>query len=384
MFYKLTINLKLLQNDEILPKTIQDGILFYEIVIKNGCDVISRIPFKNEDKWKIELYDNETEIPSNRIIYSMTPNIIRFDESKCLTFHAIKIIHDVDSDGDEPLITRIGYETHIKESTSEIQDLPFFTLEKSIKKIPVYFEDFKLFTNTEPLKQIVELPLHDKSFKSQYWLTQRAFYSTTHVTLSDNVHRENIQLIRDFFEKYIKYEFTSILEMLIRFARVMTKNRIKYKVDTKFAQYLVSTDAGDIQIETSVFSDCEDHGHFYMRVFRTFSTVYKYFLTDENSDIFRKCNEFSENYIPFNFICQVKLNSGLEFHSTMMIIPVTIKYPTISFEVTNPKKSYMLPAKEFHEWHNEQYFLVDNYFICKILKVPLDKVSIHDLKCINY
>lgn len=385
MFYKLTINFKLLQNDEILPKTIENGILFYELVIKNGGDAILRIPFKNEEKWKLEMYDNNTEINANRAPLSMLPHVVRFDNENDLTFHAVKVFHDVDDD-DGPLIKRIGYQTHIKEGTSDIQDIAFFTMNLKLTptSVPIYMEDFKIFHNVDVFKPVVELPLHDRSFQSQFWLTQREFYSTSHVTLSNSVHRDNIQLIHSFFEKYKKYTFNNLMELLIRFAKVLTNGRIKYKIDKKFAQFAVTSDAGDISIETTTRGDCEDFGHWYMRVFRTLSSIYKYFTDYKESDMFRKCKEFEENYIPFNFICQVKLKRGLEFHSTLMIIPITIKYPTISFEVTNPKKSYVLPNKEYLVWHNESYFLVDNYFISRVNNVPLDKVTIHDLKFINY
>jgi hypothetical protein len=386
MFYKFILNLKLIQNNEILPNTIEDNIIFYELVIKNGPDVILRIPFLNEEKWKLEMYDTETVINTNRTVFSVFPNIVRFDRTKNITFHAVKVSRDLDSE-EGPLIKRIGYETHIKESTSDIQDIAFFEMNPSAPppaSVPVYMEDFKLFKDVEKFKPVVEVPLHNRTFNTQYWLTQRTFYSSSHTTLSNNVHRENIELIGVFCEKYKKYVFRDILELMILFAKVVTGGRIKYKVDKKFAEYSLTTDAGNVEIETSTRGDCEDMGHFYMRIFRTLIGVYKYFISDENSNIFSHCKVLEENYIPFNFICQVKLERGLEFHSTLIFIPVTVKSQTISFEVTNPKKSYILPNKEYFKWHNENYFLVDNYFLTRVTDVHLDKISVHDLKFINY
>lgn len=387
MFYKFTIDLQLLLNGNILPKNEENNVYFYELVIKNGEDAILRIPFNHYDKeWKVELYDNETQINVNRIQLSMAPHVVRFDKSKDIFFHAVKVTFDID-EHEGPIIDRIGYATHIKEGTSDIHDVPFFHLKGNgtTKKVPSYFKDFQVFENTEKLKEITELPLHDYGFKSQYWLTQRAFYSTSHVTLCNHVHRENIQLLRDgFFNKYKNYKFPSLLDMLVKVAKVMTKGRIKYKVDKKFAQTTVSTDAGDILIETSSQGDCEDFGHFYMRIFRTLVSIYKYFVKDKKSDMFINCKMLEENYTCFNFICQVKQNGQLEFHSTMMIIPSNIKWQVLSFEVTNPKKSYILPSTDYHEWHNENYFLVDNYFVSKVNKVSLEKIALSELEFFNY
>lgn len=379
MFYKFTINLKKIQNDVILPKSIEKSVLYYEIVVKNNDVTILRIPFKNEEKWKLELYDMDDTINNNRITLSMLPHVVRFNSKYDTTFHACKIVHDID-DEEGPIIKRIGYETHIKEGTSDDQDISFFTLSNSI---PHFIEDFKSF-GVEKISLIDELPLHEHSFNTQYWLTQREFYSTTHVTLSNNVHRENIQLISDFLDKYKRYSFKNTLELLILLSNSLTNNRIKYKIDCKFAQYAVTSDAGNIEIETSSRGDCEDFAHFYMRIFRTLCGTYKYFIKNMDSNIYNKCNDLATNYIPFNFICQVKLSRGLEFHSTMIIIPITKKLSTISFEVTNPKKSYILPSKEYNEWHNNGYFLVDNYFISRVNDISLDDICIGDLTFINY
>lgn len=389
MFYKFTLDIGQLQDNTILPESIEKSTIFYELVIKNGNDAILRIPFSYDDicEWKVELYDDDTEIQTNRIQLSMHPHIARFDKSRDIFFHVAKITKDVDTK-EGPLINRIGYETHIKESTSDVQDLPFFCLSSinpAKSSLPKFLKDFVVFEKTKKLKKIDELPLHNYSFKTQYWLTQRDFYSKSHTTLSDSVHRENIQVLKDkFFDQYKNYEFSSVLEMLIRLGKAVTKGRIKYKADRMFARSGVSTDAGNISIETSSRGDCEDLNNFFMRIFRTMANVYKYFVEDQKSDLFIKCKTFADNYVPLCFICQVRLESGLEFHSTMLVIPRSIEYPVLSFEVTNPRKSYELPSNEYHSWHNEQYFLVDNYFISKINKVSVEKIEIGELKFINY
>lgn len=391
MFYKFALDLMMIQNDIVLPKKPEKELIFYEIVIKNGSNPIMRIPFKGGGtknlKHKIELYDNDTEINKDRVSLSMSPHIARFDNSKRISFHACKVTKDVDNT-EGPLINRIGYATHIEEGTSTSQDKAFFVLEKahgSNKVVPEYFKDFTIITTCNKLKKVDEVALHESSYGSQYWLTQRRFYSTSHVTLSNSVHRENIQLLRDnFFKKYKKYKFSDLLNMLTTISVSVTKGRIKYKSDTMFGQNGVGADAGNVAIETSSVGDCEDFGHFYMRIFRLVVGTYKFFLKDVTSDIYQKCKQLEENYCCFNFICQVELERGLEFHSTMMIIPNNIRYPVISFEVTNPSKSYTLPDKEFHNWHTEHYFLVDNFFIARMNKVSIDKVVLSDLKFTNY
>lgn len=387
MFYKFTLDLDKLQDDTILPKTREAGVLFYEIVVKNGeGKALLRIPFRDQGdpgEWKIELYDQDTEINPNRVQLSMHPHIARFDRDKPLTFHAAKVTEDVDA-REGPHVDRIGYQTHVEEGSSEVQDLPFFCLKAAKSRVPSFIKNFQVFTETKKMKKIDELPLHEYGFGSQYWLTQRNFYSTSHTTLADHVHRENIQVLRDkFFIPYKDYEFKSVLFMLIRLSKAVTKGRIKYKADRMFAKNGVSGDAGNVSIETSSRGDCEDMGHFYMRVIRTMIGVYKFFV-DEKSDLYKKCKILEDNYVCFNFICQVLLDHGPEFHSTMIIIPTSIKWPVLSFEVTNPRKSYELPCNEYHAWHKEQYFLVDNYFLSKINKTPIENIELGALKFMNY
>lgn len=381
MFYKFTVDLQRLLDDNVLPEHKEESVIFYILVIKNGPDTLLRIPFDDKDsEWKVELYDEKTEINVNRIQLSMHPHVSRFKSEHPVTLHAVKIVKDVDED-EGPIIDQIGYETHIKESTSDIQDLPFLTLSKKTKT--PYFKEFATY-ETNKLKIIDELPLHDYGFKSQYWLTQREFYSSSHVTQSNHVYRENLQILRDkFFDRYKDYKFTNLLDMLLKASSALVKKRLKYKPDKRFSQSLVSTDAGDKSIETTIFGDCEDLSFFYMRVFRMIANTYRFF-TVKGSDIFEKCKIFEEHYTCFSFICQVKQNSTLEFHCTLMIIPDNIKHNVISFEVTNPKKSYNLPSAEYHTWHNENYFLVDNYFISRVNKVSLEKIALSDLKFFNY
>lgn len=68
MFYKFAIDLSKLQDDQILPKKMEKDTIFYEIVIKSDSNAILRIPFDDNSTtpWKIELYDNDTEIAEIR------------------------------------------------------------------------------------------------------------------------------------------------------------------------------------------------------------------------------------------------------------------------------------------------------------------------------
>lgn len=386
MFYKFTLRLDLLQNDNILPVKISADTLFYEVVIKSNGVVVMRIPFKYEKEWKVELYDSKTAIDVNRMPLSMFPHVGRFNEYP-VTFHVAKVVQDVDDGEGETLINNIGYVTDITEYTSEDQDKCFFRLTEG-GEYNSFFADSGIFAGTA-LQEVKELSIDRtkgvfSSKKNRYWYTQRKFYSTTHVTVNDDVHRENLFiLVRKFIDKYSTYEFRSLLDMLVKYGKIMTKGRIKYRVDKSFNDNKKMTDYGDQQIERTTRGDCEDFGHFYMRIFRLLVGTYKY-LVSPDSYMYSMCEELHDNYVALNYICQVKLSHGLEFHSTMFLVPTNGAFRPISFEVTNPQHSYYLPNGGWNKWHNNSYFLVDNYFICELFDINVNTVSLPDLTFFNY
>jgi len=351
------------------------NVLFFEFVIKCNGNVILRIPFGKQKRHHIELYGHDDKINNNRILQSMSPSVARVDTNAPITCHFNKVIEVNDN---------IGIITNIMEQTSSTQDITVFEIPNT--RFPPFITEFTVFDKIPKLNQIHELKLIENKLNSKYWLTQRNFYSSSHTTNDQYCHKQNLHLlIHEFYRKFEHYENMTLLSMLVELGNVMTKDRLIYHCDTPFTKGGKYTDTGNASIETSTTGDCEDFGHFYMRIFRLMASTYHLVLNNKSSKLYKLCHEFASFYTPMLFICQINQGGGLEFHCTMMIMSSNIdKYPNISFEVTNPSISTLLPSRKFYSWHKDQYFLVDNYFIARCHDVTLDYIDIHSLEFFNY
>ena len=399
--FKLRINLKKIANGIDIPKDAEDGLHFYELVVteKDYCHPVTRIPFHPEvdDEVTIELWDKNVEIPTDRAIGgSMKGTVARFDEYP-LEFHFYKVMTDKSEEIYDKRLERIGYKRHIKEGTSSIQDVASFSIKDDKDKTPErvnYIVEFirEPTDKFNDLKIIDEAVLDKDEWGSPNWLTQREFYGSSGVTLSNFVHRENLEVaIKKFLVRYKDKKFGSMRDMLVEFGKVMRTGRIRYEPDKAFAESAISSDAGDALMEMTTKGDCEDFGHFYMRNLRMLCKIYKYIL-DDTSDLYDKCKTLAEEYVAFNYICRVVLSHGLEFHSTMLIVPFTADNPVISFEITDVDKSYTLPSKEFEKWHRDHYFILEPICIHRLNRkgkkeyrsVPVKELTISKLLLYNY
>lgn len=356
-----------------LPKSKEPGILFYELVVKDSfAKPILRVPFLDE-VIHLQLWRHDSEMPDANLDRSMSGTVARYD-SLPLNFHFYKIMG---GDG-EPTI---AFKRHV---TSAVQDVSSFTLstEKDVR-----------FTNVAPMSPLKDVPLYERR-GGRRWLTQREFYGTTAVTSSNPIHRDNLErAIHGFLQRYKSKTFDSVLAMLIEYGIVMKMGRVKYKNDTEFANSGVRGDSGDALVELTTQGDCEDFGHFYMRTIRMLTNIFPFILTDTESDLYKKCLTVRDQYVAFNYICRVLVNGNQEFHSTMLIVPnkTHVDTPVLSYEVTDPTKSYALPDKEFDKWHSESYFMLDANFIHRLNRStdphkspPVNLINISNLLLYNY
>lgn len=397
--FKLRLNMKKIANGVDIPVDAEKGLYFYEMTVteKDYCHPIIRLPFhpEKDDEVVLELWDKDVEIPHDRAISaSMKGTVARFGEYP-LEFHFYKVMRDESEEIYDKKLERIAYKRHIKEGTSSIQDVAAFKIESEKDKSPSKMNFVTEFTRVskddfDRLVIIDEAVLDKEEWGSPSWLTQREFYGSSGVTLSNFVHRENLEVaIKKFLLRYKTKTFETIRDMLVEFGKILRTGRIRYEVDHSFAKTAVSSDAGDALMEMTTKGDCEDFGHFYMRNIRMLCKIYKYVL-DEKSDLYQKCKTLENEYVAFNYICRVVLSRGPEFHSTMLIIPFNDENPVISFEVTDVDKSYTLPDEEFNQWHDAHYFILEPILIHRLNRkkvhksVPVDQLTISKLLLYNY
>lgn len=396
--FKLKINTKKVANGHDLPKTPEPGLMFYEMVITQHdfAHPVIRVAFKDGPDIDVELYRHDVEVPETTITdNSMAGTVARY-ESLPLEIHFYKVMEDLDEE-DGPKLDGLVYKRHIYEGTSAVQDVASFRIDKEgdvqRMRTPKYITKFTFVAKEElnELKAIDEVPITRKSGERRMWLTQRQFYSTTNVTMSNPVHKENLtRAVRLFLQKNQHVKYDTLLSALIDFGNALVIGRIKYEHDTPFAETGISGDAGDALIELTSKGDCEDFGHFYMRMFRMLSSIYKFVIPD-TCDLYQKCRQLEEQYIPYNMICRVLVRGRKDFHSTLLVVPRTKANPVISYEVTDPEKSYTLPNKSYNKWHIDHYFLLDHLGIHRLNREkgeyesgPIDQLTVGKMLIYNY
>lgn len=364
--------------DVLCEDTNNHAILFYELVLKNEENkAILRLPFSKKSKpyQTIELFSNKETIPETKMKYSSHPRVLRYDKDKEYSFHLYKVLSFDD-------ISHISYVSRITPETSVSQDMPLATCLLVTENIEKLGFVSKVISHTSSQKEFTPVDQITINGRLQ-WLTQRKFYGTSHITGDDSVHRDNIEIIAKKFLRGKGDHVHDVGVFLQQFARIITNGRIKYEHDTSFSNSAISNDTGNACIELSVTGDCEDLAHYYMRMIRTLTSIY-HFIAPDN----KFCKLLEEKYVPLNYICQVRTGAGLEYHSTMLVLPYKKGEevaPVVSFEVTNTDLIYTLPSTDFQEWHVASYVLLDNFFLCKVKNyVQVEKLDIQSLNFTNF
>jgi len=376
MLIKFKLDLGALADGVSLPKKKEAGLVCYEIVIKNCNTPVLRIPFCGAGKFDVELYSHDVVINPDRINLSSTPHIARVrDIAEPIEFHCNKVLL---KNG------RVNYRNRGACDTSERQHVPFLVWENP-------------GTDAADCKYVCDLAIHLKAslldiipsetFSSNgivyRWRTQRNFYQTSHVTRNDETHRRNVEIILEFLARV---KAKTPLSFLIKFgSEMLNRLNITFEEDVCYADAKKECDSGSDHLEVEGVGDCEDFAHFFMRAMRTLFAVAEFApsLSTSNAELIK---ELKNTYVPLVCICQIKQQRTLCFHSTIMLLPKSNSHPVISFEVTEPRKSYVLPDAEYSHWHNNVYYFVDNYFIADYTQTGVDitKLTLRDLKLKNY
>lgn len=363
----LTFKTRALFDGRTLPVFTELGAHeeFYELKIVQEGRVLARAPFSKDTSSPIEIHlfgEQDVIDPA----YCTCAHVARVRARVRIQVHLYKIRWS-------PTIKRYQFIRRITDATSARQDEPIY--DGCVAHTPS-----PLFTVRAHAQRTTFVPkdMMDIEGGSLRWCTQRNFYSTSHVTQSDGAHLENLVLMREFLHTH---KHTHLLPFVQEYGTHMTYNRIEYTHDEGFARPMEEADAGDALVEQTHVGDCEDFAHFYMRVFRTLALAGPLIKRgDALLEILRKA------YVPFVYICQVRIYSGLEYHSTLMLVPRARAHAPLSFEVTNPAKSYLVraPTSEFFKWHTKSFLLVDAHFIANIERESVRDLSVQTLKLMNY
>lgn len=374
---KIDLNPSKLFDGHTLPiSTAKDpNVLFYDVVLRqNNVDLIKLPITKSSSLTNFLIYDTDEKIPRELITHSNKPIVCRANNSSKIQVYIYKVV-DVSTD-------TVGYIRRISEQ-SKTQDEATLSFDPKCKNsyinkgFVVHYNDDKI----EPFERIISARISIDNRHSPCWFTQREFYGTSHTSCNNDIQRYDLEDIIKVYGK-INKTYSSMLDMVVEFGETI-RHGLVYKGDTSFSSPWVNSDYGDAMIESSKFGDCEDFAHFFMRMFRlamwTYGVVFK-----SNTDMHKMWAEFSSNYVPLVYICKVLINGHSEYHSTLLLVPQDSSHPTISFEVTNPKKSIILDSeeniKEFYRWHTNSYFLVDNFFIYRVAGDPIEGITIENIK----
>jgi len=376
MLLKFKIDLDALADGTALPRDPEPGLLFYEIVIRGDNVPLLRVPFKKGGMFSVELYSDDVNINPDRVNLSNSPHISRVrDINKPITFHCNKVFY---------VNGRVRYRNHIQEDTSDDQHVPFLTWSQPARDAADgrYIKEFALHKEGTVLSASGSKSLSAGGLIYR-WHTQRHFYGTMHVTENDETHRRNIEIILKFLANT---GAVKVFDMLLEFGNELVSGHgIEFFQDTCYAASTRETDAGCDHLEIEGAGDCEDYAHMFMRVLRTLCAVYD-FAPRLRKPLRDALDVLRDEYVPLVCICQIKCNGRYQFHSTMMVVPKSKSNPVISFEVTNPSRSYVLPDPEYTHWHNNIYFLLDNYFMASYneSKTDVTQLTLKDLKFKNF
>lgn len=376
---KVVVSFSKLFDGVILPISMHadKGVVGYDLVVRQNATDLVKVPFTSESPpISLLLFKRDEVVPSRFIMHSNKPVVARLNEGEVCIY-----VYKIMFNGNDT----VGYIRLIGDH-SATQDKPILSFSTQFENQRwVSIEDIP--SEGGRYKPVTSIGIRKGVMTSPKWFTQGGFYGSSHVSSNNAIQMLDLE---DIFVKYRKRcarNTKSLVDLVVEFGEIVKEGLI-YKEDYTFSSPSNPDDAGDSQLEISKFGDCEDFAHFYMRTIRLMMWTYGLVFT-ENSPMYKLWEEFARNYIPMVYIGKVKIKGQVDYHSTMLLIPVDGTHPTISFEVTNPKRSIVLDSvervEEFYKWHIESYFLVDNYFLYQI-DSPIEKITgeLLSSKCINY
>lgn len=391
MLIQFDIKVSELFNGTVLPSNPEDGLVLCDLVVRQGNHDLVKLPISKDVKSrKIYLYDKKKEIPSEMALKSSMGVVTRMvDETTPIKIYAYKLYnHDM---------KHMGYTRRMGPKSE--QDVPIDVIEpthpsKQHKLKQIIVKQVSDNDNSKPYKPVERVRIG--GFASPYWLTQKAFYGTCHVTSCNALqYIDYKELFLDFFHETShvtdQFQYLSPKDVLIDFGTRLAR-QVKYRSDYRFEKPKVMDDFGDASLEISYYGDCEDMAHYYMRNIRMLMKTFQYGIMDKSAILYKSCEELSKVYTPLVYICRILVRGRKEYHSTMLLLPTAESgLKPISFEVTSPSKTLDLGLKDdledFHKWHVNSYFLLDNEFLMRLEdRKDIENLTIEEFKdkCMNY
>lgn len=372
--FVIYFNVQKLRDSKVIPKTSKEDkrILFYELSIRCSCcrEVIARIPFgpSDESVWCKLCHCDESPgeyIP--RRIYNFF-----HDSSWEFFIHKVLLIKDDDDDRpehteDSPILTgskldekflqenKIAYIRHLTEDNTTGEKY-FLMYNKNTGNFENNFVKIVSKPGLPIKNPLKNMRVH--KYKLENWSVNRSYYKRTHVVQND------------FSAKFFYHNLLMLLTVesgikdidtfIKRFHEVFNRY-VRYDNDRRFSDFNVITDHNDESVELSYLGDCEDMCHMYLRIFNTLHDIY-HFIDSKISHI---VNEFFTNYKPMAFICRIDNRKWrLEFHCTMLILPLKTDRKPFVFEVTTPKVhgQFIDENSPLYDRYKMQHALLDRLY----------------------
>lgn len=375
----VTIDFDALWNGKLFPEYKETGVLYYEIVFKHSCGPymagsheIARIPFNRQyhsGKHTYRFYAQNERIDDDISMTSvMKPHVFLYNALP-LTIHFRKLTR-YKTKGP------IGVDFNIEESFSRYEDRIMLKVSDASDSV----DWCSVMNMYRPKYNGSEL------FRVEHtvWRAQREFYRKILCNTVDALHYRTLGYICKFLENADLYKtLTLFVKAFLTF--IHQAYELEYESDHFFSENNPSrdeniplqhgmvperdsaADQGCPFIEMSIYGDCEDFNHFYIRCLRTLAQ-HGALLAPEHVN-HEWVSMLSDHYMPCVYICDItqpsestsvhRGSTNLEFHSTMILLPIQQGYDLISVEVTNIELSMNVHKneKEFFSWHRNHYAL---------------------------
>lgn len=331
-------------DDKALSSKPEKNILFYELTITQAGRRVLGIIFKRDATEKtLTLYGtNELKEADNMdVTVGVLPtNNVRLQD---IDIHLYKYCSH---------FGRVGMLRHITEHTSKIQDMCLQNKEKYIRVL----QDSITKTTYQDVDKIrFQLETGD----SIVAIMRRSFYHTCYTATNNEIQRLCLERLLLFINKHSRTMFTDEAHFLTTFSKFYCTHFVRYHLDYEFARPTVTSDEGDVALESSVEGDCEDFSHMLMRSVRLLTQVAVGTPMEQWTERLRT------RYNMYIFLCNVVMDNGKTcYHCSVLFMTKDSHQPGINMDSTFSDHIFMVndinSMKRFNSRYPGQYIILDH------------------------